>query len=57
MSPCISICALDSAGYCAGCLRTREEIGAWMRMNAAEQWALLAELDRRRAQRARPVHT
>jgi predicted Fe-S protein YdhL (DUF1289 family) len=52
MSPCISVCALGSDGLCSGCLRTREEIGSWMRMSAAEQWALLAELDARRGARA-----
>jgi predicted Fe-S protein YdhL (DUF1289 family) len=51
MSPCISVCALDAAGHCAGCLRTREEIGGWMRMSADEQWALLATLEARRKAR------
>jgi len=48
MSPCISVCALDAAGHCAGCLRTRDEIAGWMRMSADEQWALLATLETRR---------
>jgi predicted Fe-S protein YdhL (DUF1289 family) len=52
MSPCISVCALGSDGFCSGCLRTREEIGNWMRLTAAQQWALLAELDARRRLRA-----
>ena len=53
MSPCISICALDSSGHCAGCLRTRDEIAGWMRMSPAQQWSLLETLDqRRRARRA-----
>ena len=47
-SPCISVCALDAAGYCIGCLRTGAEIGRWMSMSAQEQWQLLAELDERR---------
>ncbi len=51
MSPCMSICALDAEGYCSGCLRTRDEIAGWMRMSAAEQWAVLARLDERRAAR------
>jgi predicted Fe-S protein YdhL (DUF1289 family) len=33
-------------------LRTGAEIGRWMSMSAAEQWALIAELQRRRAERA-----
>ncbi|MFZ9477699.1 MAG: DUF1289 domain-containing protein [Steroidobacteraceae bacterium] len=51
MSPCISICALDASGHCAGCLRTRDEIAGWIRLSADEQWALLSELDQRRAAR------
>ena len=50
MSPCISVCALDTRGYCSGCLRTRDEIAGWMRMSAADQWALVRRLDERRAQ-------
>ena len=52
MSPCISVCALDTTGHCAGCLRTRDEIAGWIRLSADEQWALLATLEtRRRARR------
>ncbi len=29
-SPCILVCSIDDrTGYCFGCGRTREEIGAW----------------------------
>ncbi|MDI6025970.1 DUF1289 domain-containing protein [Corticibacterium sp. UT-5YL-CI-8] len=32
-SPCILVCAIDDAtGYCFGCGRTRDEIGAWTSM-------------------------
>ena len=51
MSPCISVCALDQSGHCAGCLRTRDEIATWIRMTPAEQWALLRKLEQRRAER------
>jgi predicted Fe-S protein YdhL (DUF1289 family) len=51
-SPCIKVCSLDADGYCSGCLRTGAEIGRWIAMSAAEQWALLAELERRRRDRA-----
>ncbi|MFM8518527.1 MAG: DUF1289 domain-containing protein [Nevskiaceae bacterium] len=51
MSPCISVCALDASGHCAGCLRTRDEIARWIRLSPDEQWALLSELDQRRAAR------
>jgi hypothetical protein len=52
MSPCISICALDATGHCAGCLRTRDEIAGWIRMSPDEQWQLLKVLEDRRAARA-----
>ncbi|NBO74082.1 MAG: DUF1289 domain-containing protein [Gammaproteobacteria bacterium] len=52
MSPCISVCALDHSGHCAGCLRTREEIASWIRLSADQQWDLLRTLERRRAERA-----
>lgn len=52
MSPCISICALDRSGHCAGCLRTRDEIAGWIRMTPEAQWELIRELERRRAARA-----
>ena len=51
MSPCISVCALDASGYCAGCLRTRDEIAGWMRMSPAQQWGLLETLEQRRSAR------
>jgi len=51
-SPCINVCALDAQGYCSGCLRTGAEIGAWISMSPAQQWALIAELERRRSVRS-----
>ncbi len=50
MSPCISVCVLGEDGRCNGCLRERDEIAAWPRMTAAEQWSLLARLEARRAE-------
>jgi predicted Fe-S protein YdhL (DUF1289 family) len=33
-SPCILVCSIDiKTGYCFGCGRTREEIGAWTTMS------------------------
>lgn len=56
MSPCISVCALDASGYCAGCLRTRDEIAGWLRMSATEQWDLVRRLELRRLElRGRPA--
>ena len=54
MSPCISICALDSSGHCAGCLRTRDEIAGWIKLSPQEQWSLLRELEVRREARGLP---
>ncbi|MEY3466657.1 MAG: DUF1289 domain-containing protein [Steroidobacteraceae bacterium] len=51
MSPCISICALDLTGHCAGCLRSRDEIAGWIRMTPEQQWQLLRVLDERRVAR------
>jgi predicted Fe-S protein YdhL (DUF1289 family) len=55
MSPCISICALDKSGHCAGCLRTRDEIAGWIKMTAEQQWSLLRQLEERRAARTPAV--
>lgn len=40
-SPCIQVCELDALGICRGCRRSWDEIGAWTRMSAAQQWAVL----------------
>jgi predicted Fe-S protein YdhL (DUF1289 family) len=48
-SPCIGICQIDEAvGWCAGCLRTRPEIGAWLAASNDERRAILTEIERRR---------
>ena len=44
MSPCLSICTLDEAAVCMGCLRTLDEIRNWAKLSGTEQWALVAEL-------------
>lgn len=47
LSPCIGICKLDErTGYCLGCGRTGDEIGAWGGLDPASQdeiWAMLPE--------------
>ncbi|MBI1779347.1 MAG: DUF1289 domain-containing protein [Proteobacteria bacterium] len=50
-SPCIAVCQLDPAtGYCTGCFRSSEEIGAWLSLDNAGRHAILARLrDRRTA--------
>ena len=47
-SPCILICAIDTAtGYCFGCGRTRDEIGAWTLYSDAERRELMQILPAR----------
>lgn len=47
-SPCVKVCSLDERGYCAGCLRTLEEIARWSVLSAAEQWQVIAAIERRK---------
>jgi predicted Fe-S protein YdhL (DUF1289 family) len=51
-SPCMNICVLDERRECRGCRRTLDEIARWGRMSAAEQWAVIARLERLRADEA-----
>lgn len=52
-SPCNKVCVLDPVtGWCIGCGRSGEEIGAWTAMTEDEQRALVAQL---RARLARMV--
>ena len=47
-SPCILVCSIDDkTGYCFGCGRTREEIGAWMAYSSAERREIMAVLPKR----------
>lgn len=44
-SPCVLVCAIDDkTGYCFGCGRTRDEIGAWLTMTPQMRRAVMAEL-------------
>jgi predicted Fe-S protein YdhL (DUF1289 family) len=47
----MSICTLDEAAVCMGCLRTLDEIRNWAKLSGPEQWALVAELEQRQAGR------
>ncbi len=43
-SPCILVCSIDmKTGYCFGCGRTRDEIGAWT-LYTSEQRRTVMEL-------------
>ncbi|MBA8878519.1 DUF1289 domain-containing protein [Phyllobacterium myrsinacearum] len=47
-SPCILVCAIDmKTGYCFGCGRTREEIGAWSVMSPDNRRTIMADLPAR----------
>jgi predicted Fe-S protein YdhL (DUF1289 family) len=49
-SPCIKLCEMiPSAGVCAGCFRTLDEIAAWTGLDTAGKRAVLAALPARRA--------
>ncbi len=53
-SPCTNVCAIDPAtGWCAGCLRTIDEIAAWGSLDNAARRAVLKRLPARRAERDR----
>ena len=44
-SPCILVCAIDiNTGYCFGCGRSREEIGAWSVMSPESRRNIMADL-------------
>ena len=51
-SPCMNVCVLDERRECRGCRRTLDEIARWGRMSAVEQWAVIARLQRLRADEA-----
>jgi predicted Fe-S protein YdhL (DUF1289 family) len=44
----MNVCVLDADRVCTGCRRTLDEIALWGRMSAAEQWAVIARLERAR---------
>ncbi len=50
-SPCTSVCRIDEAtGWCAGCLRTLDEIAAWSVLSDEDKRTVLRKLGRRRAE-------
>ena len=53
-SPCTSVCTIDAAtGWCAGCLRTIDEIAAWGSLDDRAKRAVWKRLPARRAERDR----
>ncbi len=50
-SPCINVCTMDdTTGWCAGCLRTLDEIACWTLLGESEKQQVCVELSRRRVQ-------
>ena len=48
-SPCIDICQMHAGtGWCAGCLRTIDEVVAWGRMADSDKQAVWQQLPGRR---------
>ena len=48
-SPCIGLCILDpGTGFCKGCFRTIEEIGAWIGLDEEGRRAVLVRVRERR---------
>ena len=49
-SPCIGVCRIDEAsGVCAGCLRTLDEIAAWVTLDDDARRAVWRAIGERRA--------
>nr|WP_241012821.1 DUF1289 domain-containing protein [Burkholderia sp. Tr-20355] len=49
-SPCIDRCAFDGrTGFCAGCLRTRDEARDWKKMTDHRRHQILNDRSRREA--------
>jgi len=47
-SPCILVCSIDlKTGYCYGCGRTSDEIGAWMAYTPEKRREVMARLPER----------
>ncbi|WP_421859359.1 DUF1289 domain-containing protein [Oricola sp.] len=47
-SPCILVCSIDEqTGYCFGCGRTRDEIGAWTLYTPEERRTIMDALPAR----------
>ncbi|MGY5807552.1 DUF1289 domain-containing protein [Rhizobium sp. LEGMi198b] len=50
LTPCILVCSIDmNTGYCFGCGRTREEIGAWTSYSDDERREIMQVLPERLA--------
>lgn len=48
-SPCVRNCCLDDHDVCLGCLRSLDEIKAWLSFSEQEKRQVLANCQQRRA--------
>lgn len=49
-SPCCNVCRIEAAsGFCAGCLRTLDEVASWGSLGEAGRRAVWLRLERRAA--------
>ncbi|MGL4476032.1 MAG: DUF1289 domain-containing protein [Shewanella sp.] len=48
LTPCISLCGLNSDGFCRGCARTIDEISQWRLLSDEDKRTIMAELPRRK---------
>ena len=57
-TPCTGVCAMDRRGFCIGCARTLEEIGAWLFLSASARLSIVEGLAARKAALASdsPLH-
>jgi predicted Fe-S protein YdhL (DUF1289 family) len=47
-TPCIKVCVVDpETGFCIGCGRTRDEIGTWLSLSAADRHSIVLGLAER----------
>ncbi|MHC8491112.1 DUF1289 domain-containing protein [Thalassospira sp. SM2505] len=50
-SPCIGTCVLDpKSGFCLGCFRTGDEIGAWMGLSDGNKKRVISKAQSRQVQ-------
>lgn len=50
-SPCVNICRMDTDNaICVGCFRTLDEIAQWSRADDGRKLAILAAIEKRRAE-------
>ncbi|MGX9460814.1 DUF1289 domain-containing protein [Shewanella sp. A14] len=55
-SPCVGICQSDSRGYCAGCLRSRDERFNWMNYSELQKQDVIRLCVQRKKRRQYAIH-